>query len=204
MSSTTLDLDSLCLCRDRQLVDAASEISPRRQQKTDSARQGARPFKGAQRSDPVANQAKTSGGLTARMVAATRRYIPGVMMVAATNIVHFSFCVNVEGCCEASDIRATTSATGRGPFNRVLYRGKRVFERRARSVDDDLPNHRALDAGQPFLLRAPERQQIEAVRGGRRSIVDAHRQVQRGMEVVRRVRCLIATTPKSRPCERPR
>src|SRR6185436_17228394 len=103
-------------------------------------------------------------------------------------MVHLSArCVNVEGCCETSAIWISTSATRRRLFDGALDRGKRALERRARLVHDGLPEDRALDAGQPFLLRTLERQQIEPVRGDRRSVVDAHRHVQGGVKVMRGV-----------------
>jgi hypothetical protein len=48
--------------------------------------------------------------------------------------------------------RASCGGTGRGLFNGALDRAESAFERRARLVDDDLPEDRAFDAGQPFLL----------------------------------------------------
>src|SRR5262245_29231792 len=45
----------------------------------------------------------------------------------------------------------------RRTFHRPLHGGQRAFERRARLVDDDLPEQRALDAGQTVLLRAFQR-----------------------------------------------
>src|SRR4029079_18827868 len=52
-------------------------------------------------------------------------------------------------------------------------------------VDHDLPEHRAPDAGQSLLLRALDRQQIEAVGHGVGAVIDAYREIERGVKVVR-------------------
>jgi hypothetical protein len=82
-----------------------------------------------------------------------------------------------------------TSAAGRPMFDRSLDRGECAFERCAGLVDNDLSQQRTSDTGQPFLLRPLQRQQVEA-QMLRRTVLNAHRHIERRVEIMSGVQLL--------------
>jgi hypothetical protein len=55
------------------------------------------------------------------------------------------------------------SVSRRRLFDGSLERGQRAFERRARLIHNDLSQNRTFGSGEPFLLRAFNREQVEGV-----------------------------------------